>query len=261
MGKLRVLIGQLIALSIVVFVAANAQFGVIAPELIEGASDQKYDMSRMSEPDCAPMFDRLEELIAEGSQTNCLVPPGDWTGLDFFMMGPSLFILLSGRIKFARVGTKKDRFFKSAFSDGVVIFSIAVMDRLGLLPTQVNSGGLADLIPLAIAPWVVQISIALVGCLLMMGPKYWEAEAIAQAGESITKRRENAQQFRQKFGTVATPLHARAGSNPRINRSKILQRDSRLHMSRGSSKGIKVYATCPFCSGGGCTKCNQRGTL
>ena len=74
MGRLRVLFGQLLALSIVVFVTANAQFGAIAPEMIEGAGDQKYDMTRMSEPDCAPPFDRLEKLIADGSETNCLVP-------------------------------------------------------------------------------------------------------------------------------------------------------------------------------------------
>ena len=261
MGRLRVLFGQLLALSIVVFVTANAQFGAIAPEMIEGAGNQKYDMSRMSEPDCAPLFDRLEELIADGSETNCLVPPGEWSGLDFFMMGPSLFILLSGRIKIARVGTKKDRFYKTAFSAGVVLFSIAVLDRMGVLPTQVNSNGLAALIPIAVAPWVVQILLALVGSLLMMGPKYWEAEAITQAGDSIGKRREAAHQFRQKYGSVSTPLHARAGSNQRINRSRLLQRDSRLHMGRGAGKGIKVYATCPFCNGGGCEKCDFKGTL
>lgn len=261
MASVRVFIGQLIALTIVVVVSANAQFGVVAPKMIEGAGDEKYDMSRMSEPDCAPMFDRLEELIAEGSETNCLVPAGEWTGMDFFMMGPSLFILLSGRIKFARVGGKKDRFYKAAFAAGVVLFAIAVLDRLGILPTQVNSTGLAALIPLSVAPWVVQILFALVGCLLMMGPKYWEAEAITQAGESIGRRREAAHQFRAKFGSVVTPLHARAGTNQRINRSRILQKDSHLHMRRGASKGVKVYATCPFCSGGGCGKCNHKGTL
>ena len=94
MASVRVFIGQLIALTIVVVVSANAQFGAVAPKMIEGAGDEKYDMSRMSEPDCAPMFDRLEELIAEGSETNCLVPAGEWTGMDFFMMGPSLFLSL-----------------------------------------------------------------------------------------------------------------------------------------------------------------------
>ena len=81
MASVRVFIGQLIALTIVVVVSANAQFGAVAPKMIEGAGDEKYDMSRMSEPDCAPMFDRLEELIAEGSETNCLVQQG--SGLEW----------------------------------------------------------------------------------------------------------------------------------------------------------------------------------
>lgn len=261
MANLRVLIGQVIALAIVVSVSANAQFGSIAPEVIEGAPNEKFDMSQMIEPDCSPPFDRLELLIADGSETNCFLPPGEWSGVDFMVMGPSLFILLSGRIKVARVGTKKDRFYKGAFAAGVAVFSIAIMDRIGVLPTQVNSNGLADLIPLDLPPTGVQIGIAAVGCLLMMGPKYWEAEAITQATETISNRRTIAQEFRTKFGSEALPLHTRAGSNQRISRSRILQKDSHLKMRKQTAKGLKVYATCPFCSGGGCTKCSGKGTL
>jgi len=261
MASLRVFIGQVLALAIVAAVIANAQFGKIAPEIIEGAPDEKYDMAQMIEPDCAPPFERLESLIESNDEINCFMPPGEWSGVDLFVMGPSLFILLSGRIKLARVGTKQDRFYKGSFVAGVLIFSIAVMDRLGVLPTQVNSNGLADLIPLTVPPWGVQILIALIGCLLMMGPKYWEAEGVVQASENINKRRAFADEFRSKFGSTAVPLHARAGSDQRITRSKILQRDSHLQMRKNSNKGLKVYATCPFCSGGGCPKCGGKGTL
>ena len=261
MANLRVFIGQVLALAIVVTVSANAQFGAIAPEVITGAPNEKFDMSQMIEPDCSPPFDRLELLLAEGSETNCFIPPGEWSGVDFMVMGPSLFILLSGRIKVARVGTKKDRFYKGAFAAGVAMFSIAIMDRLGVLPTQVNSEGLSDLIPLDLPPLGVQLGIAAVGCLLMMGPKYWEAEAITQATESVSKRRNIAHEFRTKFGSETLPLHARAGSNQRITRSKILHKDSHLKMRKQTAKGLKVYATCPFCSGGGCAKCGNKGTL
>jgi flagellar basal body-associated protein FliL len=261
MANIRLLIGQLLALGIVVAVVANAQFGMLSPKIIEGAPKEKYEFSAMTEPDCAPLFDRLEELVADGTDTNCFRPAGEWSGMDFVLLGPFLFILLSGRIKFARVGTKKDRTYKGAFVIGVFFFSMAVMDRLGIIPTQVDSNGISDLLPIAISPLYVQIIVALVGCLLMMGPKYWEAEAIAKTNEKITKRRDIANEFRTKFGSVATPLQLRSGTNKRINRSKILQKDSRLHMMKKPGKGLKVYATCPFCSGGGCSRCGNDGTL
>ena len=261
MANIRLLIGQLLALGIVVAVVANAQFGVISPKIIEGAPTEKYELSAMTEPDCAPLFDRLEELVADGTDTNCFRPAGEWSGMDFVLLGPFLFILVSGRIKFARVGTKKDRSYKGAFVAGVFLFSMAVMDRLGIIPTQVDSNGISDLLPIALSPLYVQIIVALVGCLLMMGPKYWEAEAITVTNEKITKRRDIAREFRTKFGSVATPLQLRSGTNKRINRSKILQKDSRLHMMKKPGKGLKVYATCPFCSGGGCSRCGDDGTL
>lgn len=262
MASVRVLIGTLLAVAIVAAVAANAQFGVLAPEIIDGAPKEKLDLSQLTEPDCLPPFERLEALLAEDSATTCFVPAGEWSGMDFFTMGPSLFVLISGRIKLARVGTKQDRFYKGAFVAGVFLFSMAVMDRLGVIPVQIDSNGLADLIPggFISALWL-QILVALSGCVLMMGPKYWEAEAITQANEKITKRRTMANEFRTKFGSVAAPLQMRTGSNKRITRSKIMQKDSRLQMQKKKNNGVKVYATCPFCAGGGCKKCKQKGTL
>jgi len=261
MASLRILIGRLLAVAIVAIVAANAQFGVVAPKIIDGAPEEKYDVSRMTDPDCAPLFERLEQLVADGSEINCFVPAGEWKGMDFFLIFPSLFILISGQIKLARVGAKDDRLYKATFVIGVMIFCLAIMDRFGLVPVEVGSPGLAAFVPLDVPSWVVQIAIAFIGCTLMMGPKFWEAEAVTNASETITKRRDAARQFRTKFGSVSTPLHARSGSNTRITRSKILQKDSRLHMRRKPGRGIKVYATCPFCSGGGCSKCGLKGTL
>ena len=261
MASLRILIGRLLAVGIVVFVVANAEFGVVAPKIIEGAPAEKYDFAEITEPDCAPPFERLKQLVADDSEINCFTPAGEWTGMDFFLIFPSVFVLISGQIRFAMVGAKNDRVYKATFVIGVMILCLAIMDRLGLVPVEVGSPGLAAFVPISVPPWAVQISIAFVGCVLMMGPKYWEAEAVTNASDKISKRRDAAQQFRTKFGSVSSPLHARSGSSTRITRSKILQKDSRLHMRRKTMKSIKVYATCPFCSGGGCSKCAMKGTL
>lgn len=261
MASLRILIGRLLAVSIVVFVVANAEFGVVAPKLIEGAPAEKYDFAEITEPDCAPPFERLKQLVANDSPINCFVPAGEWTGMDFFLIFPSIFVLISGQIRFAMVGAKDDRMYKATFVVGVMIFCLAIMDRLGLVPVQVGSPGLAAFVPINVPPLAVQLGIAFVGCILMMGPKYWEAEGITSASDKISKRRDAARQFRTKFGSVSTPLNARSGSSSRITRSKILQKDSRLHMRRKTRKSIKIYATCPFCSGGGCSKCEMKGTL
>ena len=95
----------------------------------------------------------------------------------------------------------------------------------------------------------------------MAGPKYWEAEGIEQARTRLTKRRDLADTFRGPFGSVKMSLGSRSGTTNRIARSNLLKKDSQLHMRRTTSKSIKVLATCPYCKGGGCSKCGQTGTL
>jgi hypothetical protein len=95
----------------------------------------------------------------------------------------------------------------------------------------------------------------------MGGPKYWEAEAIEQTRDRLTKQRKVADDFRDAFGSVKMSLTSRSGSTNRITRSQLLKKDSQLHMRRNTSKSLKVLATCPYCKGGGCKECNQSGTL
>ena len=47
MGGLRRNIATIIGISMVIFVVANVQFGLVAPELIEGADNSKIDVLKM----------------------------------------------------------------------------------------------------------------------------------------------------------------------------------------------------------------------
>ena len=76
----------------------------------------------------------------------------------------------------------------------------------------------------------------------------------------LSYRREVADKFRSTFGTTARPLNELQGKQKRVARSPLMHRDSKLSMSRKSS-GLKVEATCPYCKGGGCRKCNSTGTI
>ena len=94
----------------------------------------------------------------------------------------------------------------------------------------------------------------------MRGPKYWEAEAIEQTNQRLESRREVADKFRTTFGTTAKPLPELEGKQKRVSRSPLMHRDSKLSMARSKSK-LKVNATCPYCKGGGCKKCDWTGII
>ena len=53
MGGLRRNLATIIGGLMVVFVIANVQFGLVAPELIDGAGNSKLDVLKMLEPHCA----------------------------------------------------------------------------------------------------------------------------------------------------------------------------------------------------------------
>lgn len=258
MGVIRRNLATLIGLTMAAFVVVNVQFGLIAPEIIDGAEPSKLDVMKMLEPHCA--ISEIEKEIAEGNDSFCLGPVGEWNGADFLLIGEGLFILLVGKLRLPQKGRWAKRIRKVLFTTGCAFFGLAILDRLELLPTSVGSEGIAALIPFDISPLFVQIGLAVIGAFLMRGPKYWEAEAIEQTNDRLEHRREVADKFRSTFGTAASPLNELHGKQKRVARSPLMHRDSRLSMSRGSS-GIKVEATCPYCKGGGCRKCNSTGSI
>ncbi len=240
------------------FVIINVQFGLVAPEVIDGAEPSKLDVMKLFEPHCE--ISEIEKELAEGNDSFCLGTVGEWNGADFVLLGEGLVILLIGRFKLPQNGRWAVRIRKTLFITGCAFVGLAILDRLELLPTAVGSQGIASLIPLDVSPLMVQIGLAILGALMIRGPKYWEAEAIEQTSERLESRREVADKFRTTFGTTANPLAELKGKQKRVARSPLMHRDSRLTMGRAHG-GLKVNATCPYCKGGGCKKCNNTGII
>ena len=258
MGIVGRYIGPIIGIVMVSLVFLNVQFGLIAPEIIDGSGPAKIDAMKMLEPHCA--ISEIELELSQGGDSFCLGPVGEWSGADFLLLGEGLFILIVGRIRLPQKGRWAVRIRKIMFVSGCSFFGLAILDRLGVLPTAVGSEGIATLIPLDVSPLFVQIGLAVIGAFLMRGPKYWEAEAIEQTNKRLDARREVADKFRSTFGTAAKPLSELEGKQKRVTRSPLMHRDSRLSMSRSKSN-VKVKATCPYCKGGGCKKCDWTGII
>ena len=70
MGSIRRNIATIVGVSMVAFVIANVQFGLVAPQLIEGAETSKLDVLKMLEPHCA--ISEIESELAEGNDS-CLL--------------------------------------------------------------------------------------------------------------------------------------------------------------------------------------------
>ena len=258
MGGLRRNIATIVGIAMVAFVVANVQFGIVAPQIIDGADNTKMDVLKMMEPHCA--ISEIEGELAEGNDSFCLSDPGDWNGADFLLLAEGLFLVFVGKFKLPQKGRWAKRIRRLAFVTGCTLFGLAILDRLEVLPTAVNSEGISTLIPLDVSPLVVQLGMALIGAFLMRGPKYWEAEAIDLTNKRLEGRREVAEKFRSKYGTIAKPLPELHGKQQRVAKSPLMHRDSRLSMGR-SSKSLKVHATCPYCEGGGCKKCTFKGLI
>ena len=79
----------------VVFVIANVQFGLVAPELIDGAGNSKLDVLKMLEPHCA--ISEIEAELAEGNDSFYLGNSGDWNGADLLLLAEGLFLIFVGK--------------------------------------------------------------------------------------------------------------------------------------------------------------------
>ena len=256
MAGLRRKIATLLGVAIIVFVISNVQLGIVAPVAIDGAPNSKIDVLKMTEPHCS--FDKISESLNSGGQSYCLGSTGDWDGADLIMALEGLVLIFAGRFKLPQnIGWLK-RSRKLAVVAGGVLFLLAILDRLQLLPTPANSTGLAGLMPINVSPWMVQIGIAIIGAMLLRGPKYLDSEAQQLTQTSIERRRVVANKFRTTFNQQPNSVEV---SNRAISRtSKLLRNDHNLSM-RKASYGVKVFATCPYCAGAGCKKCGGRGSL
>jgi hypothetical protein len=249
-------ISTLLGITMIAFVISNVQFGIIAPIAIDGAPNSTLNVLKLTEPQCS--FDAIASSLESSGQSYCLGSTGDWGGVDFLMLLEGLVLVLFGRFKFPKGAAWAARSRKLVMTTGGVLFSLAILDRLQLLPTSVNSTGLAELMPIHLSPWVMQIGIAILGAILLRGPKYWDSEAQQSTQVSIEQRRVIADKFRSTFTPQASAVGADSIAMSRT--SNLLKRDKHLSM-RKSSYGVKVFATCPYCAGTGCKKCANKGTL
>ncbi len=244
----------LLGLTMLLFVFVNVQFGSVAPYFIDGAEGYKLDALLMFEPSCS--FDIVEQELRDTGTSYCLGEVGQWSGADVLMLMEGLFLFVCG-FELPQNKSWARRLRKVGFIMGSVLCTLAVLDRLALLPTSASSEGLATLFPFPVQPWVVQILFAVFGVILIRGPKYWEAEAVAQTRDKLERRREKAGAFRSSFFT--SEKHNKR-SLERVERSRFLQSDKDLAMSRRRNN-LLVMATCPYCQGAGCKKCNQNGVF
>ena len=257
MGGLRRNIATIVGLMMALFVIVNVQFGLVAPQLIDGADNSKIDVLKMLEPHCA--ISEIESELAQGNDSFCLGDSGNWNGADLLLLAEGLFLVFVGKFRFPQQGRWAKRFRRMAFVSGCALFGLAILDRLELLPTSVSSEGIATLIPMDVSPLAVQLGLAIIGAYLMRGPKYWDSEAVDLTNKRLEKRRIVADKFRSKYGTIAKPLPELHGKQRRVARSALMHRDSKLTMQTNTS--LKVQATCPYCDGAGCEKCNFTGSI
>jgi hypothetical protein len=249
-------LGTIIGGAIVAFVVLNAQFGLVAPMFIEDSEGYKLDVVLLADPNCA--FQTIENELQTSGASYCLQEKGQWDGADFMMLAEGLVILLAGRWELPQHKRWAQRVRKVGFVAGIGLFSIAILDRLGWLPHAASSEGLATLMPFNIQPWLLQIAIAGLGYMLIRGPKYWDPIALEQSREKTLVKRERKAAFANAFYAKDDTTHDKTKN--RIQRSRLLQQDTNLKMKK-RRKGLLVMATCPYCKGKGCKKCNQLGVF
>lgn len=248
-------LGTLIGGAIVVFVMANVQLGMVAPLAIDGADGHKLDVMMMADPTCN--FDSVENDLETMGASYCLGEAGQWSGADILMLVEGLVIVLAGRLELPQNKAWANRLRSIGKVVGWVFIGLALLDRLGWLPASANSQSLADLFPFETEAWLVQIAFAGLGVFMIRGPKYWEAEAVAQTRSKMERKAEKAEQFKTSFYNKERHTEKTLA---RVERSRFLQQDKNLAMKK-RRKQLLVMATCPYCQGGGCKRCNEFGVF
>ena len=138
-----------------------------------------------------------------------------------------------------------------------MLFGLAILDRFELLPTGADSDTLSDLVPLPLSAWQLQIIMAIVGALLLRGPKYHISE-FEENYRSLESEREKELRMQQVFNQKARGMAA--SKEGLAKRSRLLDRDASLVPFR-TRTSPRVRATCPYCKGGGCKECRMTGVV
>jgi len=251
---LRKVIG-LLGLATIVFVIANVHFGVVADNVVEGAGTARLDVLRLADPGCT--IPEMEKEIQETGTAFCLGEKGTWGAADIFLLFWGILIVTAGRFRMPSDPRLAKRIRRVMFISGAVLFSLALLDRFELLPTSANSSSISDIIPLPLDAWMVQILFAIIGALLMRGPKF-ELSEFEQNYQRLENDREKERRVQQVFNEKARSMSASREGVAR--RSRLLDRDAHLVPFR-TRNSPKVRATCPFCKGGGCKECRMTGVV
>ena len=251
---LRKVIG-LLGLATIVFVIANVHFGVVADNVVEGAGTARLDVLRLADPGCT--IPEMEKEIQETGTAFCLGEKGTWGAADIFLLFWGILIVTAGRFRMPSDPRLAKRIRRVMFISGAVLFSLALLDRFEVLPTSANSSSISDIIPLPLDAWMVQILFAIIGALLMRGPKF-EVSEFEQNYQRLENDREKERRVQQVFNEKARSMSASREGVAR--RSRLLDRDAHLVPFR-TRNSPKVRATCPFCKGGGCKECRMTGVV
>lgn len=242
---LRKLIG-LLGLATIAFVIANVHFGIVAENVVEGAGPSRLDVLRLADPGCT--IPEMEKEIQETGTAFCLSEKGTWGTADILLLFWGILIVTAGRFRMPSDPRLARRIRRVMLISGVVLFGLAILDRLQWLPTSANSKSIADVIPLPLDPWMVQILFAVLGTLLIRGPKY-ELSEFEENYQRLEHSREKERRVQEVFNEKARSMSASREGLAR--RSRLIDRDAHLVPFR-TRNSPKVRATCPFCKGGGC---------
>ena len=251
---LRKVIG-LLGLATIGFVIANVHFGVVADNVVEGAGTARLDVLRLADPGCT--IPEMEKEIQETGTAFCLGEKGTWGAADIFLLFWGILIVTAGRFRMPADPRLAKRIRRVMFISGAVLFSLALLDRFELLPTSANSSSISDIIPLPFDAWMIQILFAIIGALLMRGPKF-ELSEFEQNYQRLENQREKERRVQEVFNEKARSMSASREGVAR--RSRLLDRDAHLVPFR-TRNSPKVRATCPFCKGGGCKECRMSGVV
>lgn len=251
---LRKVVG-LLGLATIVFVIANVHFGMVADNVVEGAGTARLDVLRLADPGCT--IPEMEKEIQETGTAFCLGEKGTWGAADIFLLFWGILIVTAGRFRMPSDPRLAKRIRRVMLVSGAVLFALALLDRFELLPTSANSSSISDIIPFPLDPWMVQILFAIIGAMLMRGPKY-EVSEFEQNYQRLENEREKERRVQQVFNEKARSMSASREGLAR--RSRLLDRDAHLVPFR-TRNSPKVRATCPFCKGAGCKECRWTGVV
>tara|TARA_B100001079_G_scaffold69293_1_gene59102 strand:+ start:430 stop:1212 length:783 start_codon:yes stop_codon:yes gene_type:complete len=245
----------LLGLATIVFVIANVHFGIVAENVVEGAGTARLDVIRLADPGCT--IPEMEKEIQETGTAFCLSEKGTWGTADILLLFWGILIVTAGRFRMPSDPRLAKRIRRVMFISGAVLFFLAILDRFQALPTSANSESIADITPLPFPPWMVQIIFAVIGTMLMRGPKY-ELSEFEENYQRLESERDKERRVQRAFNEKARSMSASQQGLSR--RSRLIDRDVNLMPFR-TRNSPKVRATCPFCKGGGCKECGKTGVV